>query len=285
MSEKNKKIKVVTTYKIKHNTDDLSNYRITEDGKVYSKTSKKFLKNQICNGYELIDIQQTRYTIHRLVAMTFIPTDNYDLVVDHIDTNKLNNHKDNLQWITQKENVNRNTKETSHPRKVIQKNLNGEFIKEFDSVTEAGTAIGVTRHAISKACLKVNKTCGGFIFDFKDEEHSHKIINIDEGVKAVGYDNYIVFKDGTIYNTMRKAFVKPILNKAGYTYVTLCKNKDKKNFYVQKLVATAFCENNDKINKTLVNHINKNRSDNNSDNLEWVTPSESTLRANNKNII
>jgi hypothetical protein len=213
--------------------------------------------------------------------MTFIPTDDYSLIVDHIDANPLNNHKDNLQWISQKDNINRNTKETSHARIVIQKNLNGEIIREFNTVTEAGEANGVSRYAISKACLKVNKTCAGYIFDYKDEDHSHKIVNTENGIKVEGYDNYIVFRDGTIFNTMRKSFLKPVLNKSGYTYVTLCKNKEKQNHYVQRIVAIAFCENTDKEKKTQVNHKNKIRSDNRVDNLEWVTPSENSLHAKN----
>jgi hypothetical protein len=271
----------VQLHKINHPTDDLLNYRITEDGKIYSMKNKRFLKSRLCNGYESIWLNNKQYSINRLVAIAFIPTDDYTLYVDHIDDNPLNNHKDNLQWITQKENINKNTKETSHARTVIQKDLNGNVIAEYNSVTEAGEAIGVSRYAISKACLKVNKTCGGFIFDYKEDVHMHNIINTTDGKKVDGYDNYIVFKEGTIYNTMRKAYLKPIVNKSGYAYVTLCKNKVKQNMYVQRIVATAYCENSDPETKTQVNHKNKNRSDNRVDNLEWVSPSENSLHAKN----
>jgi uncharacterized Fe-S cluster-containing protein len=40
--------------------------------------------------------------------------------------------------------------------------------------------------------------------------------------------------------------------------------------------------NDDPLKKTEVNHINKKRSDNHINNLEWVTPSENMLHANNK---
>lgn len=277
MSDKEK----TKIYPIDHPEDDFTNYRITEDGRVYSKKNKRFLKGHMCNGYKVIFINGKTYAVHRLVAMTFHHTDDYSLIVDHIDTNPLNNHKDNLQWLTQKENINRNNKDTSHPRIVLQKDLDGNVIAEYNSVTEAGEANGVTRYAISKACLKVNKTCAGYIFDFKDEEYSHKTIDTSTGIKVDGYDNYVVFKDGTIYNTMRKAFLKPIINKSGYAYVTLCKNKEKQNQYVQRIVATAYCENSDKEKKTQVNHKNKNRSDNRAENLEWVTQSENQLHAKN----
>jgi hypothetical protein len=68
--------------------------------------------------------------IHRLLALTIIPfikNEDKILVVDHIDANPLNNKLENLQWITQKENINRNTKQTSHPRTIYQKTINYNF--------------------------------------------------------------------------------------------------------------------------------------------------------------
>lgn len=45
------------------------------------------------------------FTIHRLVALHFIEK-NLDLVVNHIDGDKLNNNVYNLEFITQAENLN-----------------------------------------------------------------------------------------------------------------------------------------------------------------------------------
>ena len=41
--------------------------------------------------------------IHRLVAQAFLPNEKEQ--VNHKDGNKLNNHVDNLQWVTQSENM------------------------------------------------------------------------------------------------------------------------------------------------------------------------------------
>lgn len=43
--------------------------------------------------------------VHRVVAEAFLQTDDYDMVVNHRDTNKLNCHVDNLEWSTQKDNT------------------------------------------------------------------------------------------------------------------------------------------------------------------------------------
>lgn len=46
--------------------------------------------------------------VHILVAETYVPNPDKLPMVDHKDRNKLNNHKDNLQWATRSMN-NRNT--------------------------------------------------------------------------------------------------------------------------------------------------------------------------------
>jgi len=46
------------------------------------------------------------HTIHELVAKYFIGEPNFiNAEVNHIDTNKLNNHVDNLEWCTHEENM------------------------------------------------------------------------------------------------------------------------------------------------------------------------------------
>ena len=62
-----------------------------------------------------------------------------------------------------------------------------------------------------------------------------------------------------------------------YKFVGLIINGKQKRMRVHRMVALAFIDNPD--NKPYVNHINGNRSDNNVENLEWVTPSENTQHA------
>lgn len=66
----------------------------------------------------------------------------------------------------------------------------------------------------------------------------------------------------------------------GYMFVWLGRpNGGEVNAQVHRLVAQAFCENPDPKNKTVVNHINGNKSDNRAENLEWVTHSENVVHA------
>lgn len=66
---------------------------------------KKELNSTICNGYPRIKFHSKRYSVHRLVAMAFIPNPENKPEVNHIDGNKTNNNVGNLEWVTHSENV------------------------------------------------------------------------------------------------------------------------------------------------------------------------------------
>ena len=63
-------------------------------------------------------------------------------------------------------------------------------------------------------------------------------------------------------------------NKSGYYWIQLCVKRVKKNLYIHQLVAIHFVDNID--DKKFVNHKDGNKSNNNADNLEWVTQQENT---------
>lgn len=71
------------------------------------------------------------WTVHRLVALTFIPNDDITKTqVNHKDGNKRNNNVANLEWVTPKENTThaiksglRNTEGDNNPANVIPRNI------------------------------------------------------------------------------------------------------------------------------------------------------------------
>lgn len=262
---------------IKINNKD-TGYFITDTQKVYSSKSKKYLKQRELNGYMVVSIhfgnKNKVLTISRLMAQYFSEQEKGkdQNIVNHIDGNKFNNDINNLEWTTQKQNVNHaleNGLTKPHSEKVIQYDKTGKQLKIWDSITEAAESIKLSRHSISKVCNGVNKTAGGFLWKY--ERNIEKYTNA-KGMEVIEDFDYLVDKKGNIYSERNKRKLAPMLTKNGYNYVTLCKDNEKYNFYVHRLVAQAFLPNPD--NKPVVNHKNEIKDDNRLENLEWATHSE-----------
>tara|TARA_R110000824_G_C14829082_1_gene637664 strand:- start:75 stop:518 length:444 start_codon:yes stop_codon:yes gene_type:complete len=86
------------------------NYRVEEDGSIFSLLSNKYLKPWTNNnGYIQIklsvDYKVKSMLVHRLVALTYIPNEENRPEVDHIDRDKTNNHFTNLRWVSRVENM------------------------------------------------------------------------------------------------------------------------------------------------------------------------------------
>lgn len=94
-------------------------YEITNDGKVYSIRSGKFLKPRLSmDGYERValcrDGKNYEMRVHRLVAEAFINNPEQKPQINHIDFNKRNNIFTNLEWCDDYYNIHQSV---SHGRK------------------------------------------------------------------------------------------------------------------------------------------------------------------------
>ena len=78
----------------------------------------------------------------------------------------------------------------------------------------------------------------------------------------------------------QEKLVKPIIQHSGYAHVGLWRNQKCKQARLHRLVAEAFCPNDDPEHKTQVNHLNEDKLDNRACNLQWVTPKENTRYGN-----
>ena len=76
---------------------------------------------------------------------------------------------------------------------------------------------------------------------------------------------------------VKERLLRPGDNGHGYLWVNLCKDKVHKSKYVHRLVAEAFIPNPE--NKPCVNHIDRNKSNNSVDNLEWCTYKENNIHS------
>ena len=93
-----------------------------------------------------------------------------------------------------------------------------------------------------------------------------------------GYESkYKITSDGRVYSEYLGDFIKPFYSKGGYVRVKLNYGDRSKKFMMHRLVALAFIPNPE--NKPQVDHINRNRSDNRVENLQWVTAKENSQLA------
>lgn len=84
------------------------------------------------------------------------------------------------------------------------------------------------------------------------------------------YEGYYQVSDlGNVKSIRRNKILKPSNQGQGYLQVVLCKSGKNKHCRVHRLVAQAFIDN--PYNLSDVNHRNENKSDNNVNNLEWIT--------------
>lgn len=139
-------------------------YMISDQGRVKNAFGK------VLNGYKggrYIQIRATPHIYpHRAVAKAFISSFTKECVVNHINGDRHDNRLENLECITQKENVLHAYDMNLNPRRVpIQKySLTSELLKEYKSFTEAAKETGCTDGAIRWCIKNADGKHGGFIW-------------------------------------------------------------------------------------------------------------------------
>ena len=138
-------------------------YYITKDGQVYSNKRQKFLKITYQYKYPSVQIcingKVTTKTIHRLMALAYLPKINGKNYVNHINGIKNDNRLENLEWCSPKENSIHAIKNNLFQppkknridlsKKVFQYDLNNNFIAEYPSVNEASRVNKISQRHIS----------------------------------------------------------------------------------------------------------------------------------------
>lgn len=152
-------------------------YQVSNMGRVRGLRRNIILKNRIARGYERVILsigdKPKCFTVHRLVAMAFIPNPDNLPQVNHKDENKTNNYVDNLEWCTREYNLNYGTviarRARSKSKKVLQFKPDGTFVKEWESIMDVQRNLGFCQSYISACCRGKHAYAYGYIWKYKKE--------------------------------------------------------------------------------------------------------------------
>lgn len=113
------------------------------------------------------------FSVHRLVAETFIPNPKNKPCVNHINGIKTDNRVENLEWCTYSENEQHSHnilgKQPINKKKVNQYDLNNNFLQQYESIAEAGRSINKKYNLISTCCSGKINTAYGYKWRFAKE--------------------------------------------------------------------------------------------------------------------
>jgi hypothetical protein len=150
-------------------------YGISPCGQVVNRTTGRVLK-QVKNieGYLSVGLRLNGATkmfrVHRLVALVYIPNPKKLPQVNHKDLDKQNNHKSNLEWVTNRENTIHavaNGKKGGKPKRSVYKISNGRLVLDkYGSVCEAAAHNGLDFSNIYAVIRGEREKCGGFYWEF-----------------------------------------------------------------------------------------------------------------------
>lgn len=159
-----------------------SKYLICNDGNIYSKVSRKNLKPiKKSTGYYAVNLyddngNRAMFFVHRIIAEVFLLNPNHYTDINHKDENKANNAVENLEWCSKAYNESYGSKKkreintktlnnciNGHKR-IGQYDLSNNFIKEWDSLTEASNALNISIGNISSVINGKRNQAGGYIW-------------------------------------------------------------------------------------------------------------------------
>lgn len=140
-------------------------YQVSNLGNVRSR-NKTLTPGIATNGYPLVTLSKNgktkSFTVHKLVALAFIPNPNNLKCINHKDECRTNNRVDNLEWCDYRYNNAYGTRllrEIMTKSRKVEQFKNGRLVRVWSSTREAH------RNGFRSGCISL--CCNG-------HRHSHK---------------------------------------------------------------------------------------------------------------
>jgi hypothetical protein len=127
-------------------------------------------------GYPRVDLWGIRKSVlvHRIVAEHFIPNPEHKATVNHKNEIKTDNRVENLEWLTNAENINYGTR-TQRAAKALHKPIlriskeTGKVLQRYSCLKEA-VKDGYSHSAVSQVANKGRlKSSGGFVWRWEKD--------------------------------------------------------------------------------------------------------------------
>lgn len=180
-----------------------TNYTINTYGEIKNRTSGKVIKPKISvRGYLRIGIyilgKREELSVHRMVACTFLGNEYTNkLQVNHIDGNKLNNHVNNLEWVSPSKNIKHafdiglkdalrgdNNPSTKYPDKLIKKMCS--YLNEGKTIPETSKLVNIPVSYIYAIVRDDNYIRNSVVNEYLDRNklvYTNKSYNISKDMK------------------------------------------------------------------------------------------------------
>ena len=262
----------------------MSNYKISNDGEIWSRHRSKILLQHLNNfGYYILSLVnddgvKKSFFVHRLLSKVFTENPENKPTVDHIDRKRSNNELSNLRWATIKEqHDNQIHGKTDNSRKISQYDLNGNLIKHWNSIRDAAKSLGIT-YRIDMSGLKKHGLSKEYIWEYAFIENLPN--EIWKEIKKL--PTYHASNKGRIKHVISNNNERLLCgtNHGGYLVVDI-NNKNRK---IHNLVCRTFKKKKPNINY-VANHLDGNPLNNDINNLVWATRSENSKHAHEMGLI
>lgn len=153
--------KQIVGYEGLYEVSDLGNVRSWIKPNRSKRTEPIVLKKvRMSTGYDCVTLCGKLKHIHRLVAEAFLSNPNGYRIINHKDENKQNNEVTNLEWCTQKHNINWGTSlmkramtqrySQSRCKRIAMVDKNSNVTREYISIKEAERSTGIKRRTIQR---------------------------------------------------------------------------------------------------------------------------------------
>lgn len=137
-------------------------------------------------------------------------------------------------------------------------------------------------HYNSKYCsdckkIKIHEAKSKYSDKMKKRINLDSIDKIDGEIwkNIIGNEGYMISNKGRVIG--KNGLLKPQINNNGYYCVSLCREAKHSRYTIHRLIALHFIDNPD--NLEWVDHIDRNRQNNEITNLRWVSPSGNALNS------